>query len=131
MELRDFIVTHHGTTCTGYFYNKFINEGGNPDEIADFRYDGVRPTTKEQVILMICDAVEAASRSLKNYSQESVSELVDRIIDGKASEGQLTDSEISLRELNVLRDTIKSYLMQMYHSRVAYPKRRQTVDAHK
>lgn len=130
-ELRDFIVTHHGTTCTGYFYNKFINEGGNPDEIADFRYDGVRPTTKEQVILMICDAVEAASRSLKNYSQESVSELVDRIIDGKASEGQLTDSEISLRELNVLRDTIKSYLMQMYHSRVAYPKRRQTVDAHK
>lgn len=128
-ELRDFIVTHHGTTCTAYFYNKFVNEGGSPDEIGDFRYDGVRPTTKEQVILMICDAVEAASRSLKSYSQESVSELVDRIIDGKAAEGQLADSEISLRELNVLRDTIKSYLMQMYHSRVAYPKRRQRTEA--
>ena len=58
-----------------------------------------------------------------------MSELVDRIIDGKAAEGQLADSEISLRELNVLRDTIKSYLMQMYHSRVAYPKRRQRTEA--
>ena len=123
-EIKDFIVTHHGTTTTGYFYTKFVNEGGNPDEIADFRYDGVKPTTKEQVILMICDAVEAASRSLKNYSQESVSALVDKIIDGKDEEGQFSDSVISLRELNILRDAIKSYLMQMYHSRVAYPKRK-------
>ena len=124
-EIRDFIISHHGTTCTGYFYNKFLNEGGNPDEIGDFRYDGVRPETKEQVILMICDAVEAASRSLKDYSKESVSALVDRIIDGKAQEGQFSDSEISIRDLNILRETIKSYLMQMYHSRVAYPKRYQ------
>ena len=124
-EVRDFIISHHGTTCTGYFYNKFLNDGGSPDEISDFRYDGVKPETKEQVILMICDAVEAASRSLKDYSQESVSALVDRIIDGKADEGQFSDSEVSLRDLNILRETIKSYLMQMYHSRVAYPKRNQ------
>ena len=124
-ELRDFIISHHGTTCTGYFYNKFLNDGGSPDEISDFRYDGVKPETKEQVILMICDAVEAASRSLKDYSKESVSALVDRIIDGKAEEGQFSDSEVSLRDLNILRETIKSYLMQMYHSRVAYPKRNQ------
>ena len=130
-EIKDFIVTHHGTTCAGYFYTKFLNDGGNPDEQGDFRYDGVRPTTKEQVILMICDAVEAASRSLKDYSKESVSALVDRIIDGKASEGQLSDSEVSLRELNILRDTIKSYLMQMYHSRIAYPKRNQKSQAKK
>ena len=70
-------------------------------------------------------AIEAASRSLKDYSQESVSALVDRIIDGKASEGQFQDSEVSLRELNILRETIKSYLVQMYHSRIAYPKRNQ------
>lgn len=125
VEIRDFIRTHHGTTCTAYFYNKYVNEGGNPDDIGEFRYDGVMPTTKEQVILMICDAVEAASRSLRDYSKESISELVDRIIDGKANEGQFSDSEISLRDLNILRDTIKSYLMQMYHSRVAYPKRNQ------
>ena len=122
-EIKDFIITHHGTTTAGYFYTKFLNDGGNPDEASDFRYDGHRPTTKEQVILMICDAVEAASRSLKSYSQESVSALVDRIIDGKDQEGQFSDSEISLRELNILREAIKSYLMQMYHSRVAYPKR--------
>ena len=72
---------------------------------------------------MICDAVEAASRSLKDYSQESVSALVDRIVSGKEDEGQFSDSVISLRELNMVSDTIKSYLMQMYHSRIAYPKR--------
>lgn len=124
-EIKDFIITHHGTTTTGYFYNRFVNDGGDPSEIEDFRYGGVRPTTKEQVIIMICDAVEAASRSLKDYSYESVSALVDRIVDGKAEEDQFSDSMISLRELNILRDTIKSYLMQMYHSRVAYPKRNQ------
>lgn len=122
-EIRDFIVTHHGTTVTGYFYNKYVNDGGDPNDIDSFRYSGVKPTTKEQVILMICDAVEAASRSLKDYSQESVSALVDRIVSGKEDEGQFSDSVISLRELNMVSDTIKSYLMQMYHSRIAYPKR--------
>ena len=129
--VKDFIATHHGTTCAAYFYNKYVNEGGNPEDIADFRYDGVKPTTKEQVILMICDAVEAASRSLKDYSQESVSALVDRIIEGKANEGQFQNSEVSLRELNILRETIKSYLVQMYHSRIAYPKRNQRGEAKK
>ena len=80
--------------------------------------------TKEQVILMICDAVEAASRSLKDYSKESISALVDRIVDGKAADGQLSDSAISLRELNIVKDVIKTYIQQMYHSRVSYPKRK-------
>ena len=122
--LKDFIVTHHGTTCTGYFYNRYINDGGDPDDVADFFYDGVKPTSKEQVILMICDAVEAASRSLKDYSEPSISSLVDRIIDGKAEDGQLSNSDISLRELNIMKEEIKSYLQQMYHSRVVYPKRK-------
>jgi len=122
--IREFIQTHHGTTYTGYFYNKFVNDGGAPDDIADFMYDGVKPTTKEQVILMLCDAVEAASRSLKDYSQDSVSALVDRIVEGKVEAGQLYDSDISLRELNILKEEIKSYLLQIYHSRVAYPKRK-------
>ena len=72
---------------------------------------------------MICDAVEAASRSLKDYSQESISALVDRIVDGKAKENQLDDADISLREINRLKEVIKAYLQQMYHSRVSYPKR--------
>ena len=122
--VRDFIKTHHGTTSTGYFYTKYLNDGGDPDDVADFFYDGEKPVTKEQVILMICDALEAASRSLKDYSPESISALVDRIIDGKASDGQLTNSVISLHELNVVREEVKTYLQQMYHSRISYPKRR-------
>ena len=122
--LKDFIQTHHGTTNTAYFYNKYLNQGGDPEDVADFYYDGVKPTTKEQVILMLCDTIEAASRSLKDYSQENVSALVDRIIEGKVDDCQLSNADISLRELNILKDVIKSYLMQMHHSRVAYPKRK-------
>jgi membrane-associated HD superfamily phosphohydrolase len=79
--------------------------------------------TREQVILMLCDAVEAASRSLKDYSEKSISGLVDRIVDGKADDGQLSDSDISLRELNRIKEVMKAYLQQMYHSRISYPKR--------
>lgn len=122
--LKDFIVTHHGTTKTGYFYNKYVNDGGDPADVEAFTYDGKKPETKEQVVLMLCDAIEAASRSLKGYSAENISALVDRIFEDKISEGQLSDSNISLRELNIVREAIKSYLVQMYHSRVAYPKRR-------
>ena len=74
---------------------------------------------------MLCDAVEAASRSLKDYSPASIEGLVDRIIDGKADDGQLSDSDISLREVNVVRQVMKAYLQQMYHSRVSYPKRKE------
>ena len=120
----DFIRTHHGTTATAYFLNTYLNAGGDPEDVADFYYDGVKPTTKEHVILMFCDAVEAASRSLKDYSPENISSLVDMIVDGKIKEGQLVDSEMSLKEIAVVKDTMKVYLQQMYHSRVAYPKRR-------
>ena len=122
--IREFIVTHHGTTATGYFLNTYLNAGGDPEDTADFYYDGVKPTSKEHVILMFCDAVEAASRSLKDYSPESISDLVDRIVDGKIEENQLGDSEMSLKEMAVVKDAMKTYIQQMYHSRVAYPKRR-------
>lgn len=123
--IKEFIVSHHGTTSTGYFLTQYLNAGGDPEDVAEFYYDGVKPATKEQVILMICDAVEAASRSLKDYSQSSISALVDRIVDGKANEDQLSDADISLRDITKLKEVIKAYLMQMYHSRVAYPKRKE------
>lgn len=122
--VREFITTHHGTTPTAYFLNTYLNAGGDPEQTADFYYDGVKPTTKEQVILMFCDAVEAASRALKDYSPENISALVDRIVDGKISDGQLVDAEISLKEIAVIKETMKTYIQQMYHTRVAYPKRR-------
>ena len=123
--INEFILSHHGTTSTGYFLTQYLNDGGDPSDVSEFYYNGVKPSTKEQVILMICDAVEAASRSLKEYSPENISALVDRIVDGKAKEDQLSDADISLREINNLKEVIKSYLMQMYHSRVSYPKRKE------
>ena len=120
----DFIRTHHGTTPTGYFLTTYLNSGGDPEDVADFYYDGVKPTTKEHVILMLCDAIEAASRSLKDYSPENISSLVERIVDGKIADGQLVDSDMSLREITTVKETMKTYIQQMYHSRVAYPKRK-------
>ena len=121
--IKEFITTHHGTTCTAFFYNKHLLEGGSESERNDFCYDGTRPQTKEQVVLMLCDAVEAASRSLKDYSPASISELVERIINGKIEDGQLSESEISMSELTTAKEVMKSYIQQMYHARVAYPKR--------
>ena len=122
--LKDFILSHHGTSTAGYFYTKYLNDGGDPNDVAEFFYNGQKPTTKEQVILMIADAVEAASRSLKDYSPENISRLVDKIIDGKSEAGQFTEADISLREINTVKEVIKAYIQQMYHSRVAYPRRR-------
>ena len=71
---------------------------------------------------MLSDAVEAASRSLKDYSNDSIAKLVDRIIDGKASDGQLDEADITLKELNTIRSVMKSFVQQVYHSRIEYPK---------
>ena len=120
--VKEFIVTHHGTSCTAYFYNKYVNEGGDPNDIADFTYDGVKPVTKEQVIMMLCDSIEAASRTLHDYSTESISAFVEGMVKSKMD--QFDNSEISLKELATVKDVIKSYLAQAHHMRVAYPKRR-------
>ena len=123
--IKEFIASHHGTTSTAYFLTQYLNAGGNPEDVSDFYYNGLKPLTKEQVILMICDGVEAASRSLKDYSPESIAGLVDRIVEGKIKEEQLSDADISIREINRLKEVIKAYLQQMYHSRVSYPKRKE------
>ena len=120
--IKDFIQTHHGTTHTGYFYNKYINEGGNPYDVSDFFYPGVKPFTKEQVILMLCDSIEAASRTLKASSPEAYSEFVEKMVQAKMDAGQFDDSSISIREINTVKESLKSYLAQLYHERVAYPK---------
>lgn len=121
--VKEFILTHHGLSSAGYFLTTYLNEGGDPEDISDFYYHGMKPASKEQVILMICDGVEAASRSLKAYDEASISQLVEGIVASKIAEGQLSDADISLREINTVKAEIKSYLQQMYHSRVAYPKR--------
>ena len=122
--VKDFIVTHHGTTSTGYFYNRYLNAGGDPSKADVFFYKGRKPSTKEQIIMMLCDTLEAASRTLKDYSAQSISDLVERIVRSKMDDGQFEDADISLKEINVVKNVLKEYLQQVYHARVVYPKRR-------
>ena len=120
--IRDFIATHHGTGLTRYFYVKYKNE--HPDEDVDeslFRYSGPNPFTREQAILMICDTVEAASRSLKEYSPESISVLVNRIIEGQVREGFFNDCPITFRDLQTAKNVLIGRLKAIYHTRISYP----------
>lgn len=116
----DFIRTHHGTTLVRYFYNKYVNEGGDPSDTAAFCYNGMKPQTKEQVILMLCDSIEAASRTLTEHNPEAYSAFVDGIIKGKSDEGQFDEADISLRDLGRVSQELKQYLAQMHHERISY-----------
>lgn len=118
----DFIITHHAQTMTFYFYNTYCNNGGDPENKEPFSYHGELPTTKEQVIVLMADAVEAASRTLKDYSSESISALVDNIIGKRLSDSQLVKADISIREIIVVKQMFKEHLEQVYHQRIAYPK---------
>ena len=121
----DFIASHHGRSVTMYFYNVYCNSGGDPANKAPFTYNGILPRTKEQVIVMMADAVEAASRTLKDYSEESISNLVERILASRFDDSQLAEADISLKDINTVKASFKRYLQQIYHARIAYPKRQQ------
>lgn len=122
--IQDFILTHHGTSNTSYFYNKYLNEGGDPNDVSDFFYKGRKPQTKEQIILMICDTLEAASRTLKDNSAATFSVFVENIVASKMKIGQFDQADISIKDLNTVKETLKAYLSQIYHERVVYPQRR-------
>lgn len=121
-----FIESHHGTTVTSYFWNKHLEQGGDPSLIGSFAYPGPKPFLKEQIILMLCDSIEAASRTLKEYTPESFDAFVERIVAGKLESGQFENSDISIKELGIIKESIKSYLAQMYHGRIEYPKETKT-----
>jgi len=122
-QVVDFIRTHHGTTMASYFYYKAKEEntGVMPDE-KKFRYIGPIPFSKETGVLMLADSVEASSRSLKNYDAVSIDDLVERIFKYKMDENQLINSDLTLRELTLLKKIFKKKLMNMYHVRIEYPK---------
>lgn len=120
--IRDFIATHHGLGLTRYFYIKYKN--AHPDEDVDeslFRYPGPNPFTREQAILMICDTVEAASRSLKEYTAESISALVDKLVEGQVREGFFNDCPITFRDLQTAKNVLIGRLKAIYHTRITYP----------
>lgn len=120
--IRDFISTHHGTGKTKFFYITYKNT--HPDEDVDdlmFTYPGPNPFTREQAILMMCDAVEAASRSLGEYTEGNIRELVDRLVDGMVEEGYFRDCPITFRDISYSKTVLVEKLKTIYHTRVSYP----------
>lgn len=118
----DFIRTHHGTTTTYYFFSKEVEM--NPDEEIDrskFQYKGPIPFSKETAILMMCDAAEAASKSIKVPTAEKIDNLIDKIINKQVEDHQFQNSNITLREIELIKKVIKRKLMNIYHVRVEYP----------
>lgn len=120
--IRDFIVTHHGTGMTKFFYIKYKNE--HPDEEIDpkpFEYPGPNPFTREQAILMIADGVEAASRSITEYTEENIATLVNKIIDGDVADGYFKDCPITFRDIALAKIVLIERLKAIYHTRISYP----------
>ena len=120
--IKDFIRTHHGAGVAKYFYISYKNE--HPDEEVDislFSYPGPNPSTKEQAILMMADAVEAASRSLSEYTEESINGLIEKIVDGQVSEGYFKECPITFKDIALIKTLFKEKLKTMYHTRITYP----------
>lgn len=125
--IKSFISEHHGAGKARYFYNTWCNN--HPDEEPDetlFTYPGPNPQSRETSILMMADAVEAASRSLTDHSPESISALVNRIIDFQIKEGLHNESTLSFRDVSEIKDTFASRLRTMFHSRISYPELKRT-----
>lgn len=123
--IRHFISEHHGRSVARFFYNTAVNE--NPEGTVDrakFTYPGPNPQSRETAILMMADAVEAASRSLPEYTPDAIGALVDKIIDGQEKEGLFDESPVSFRDILTIKNTFKKRLSTIYHSRVAYPELR-------
>lgn len=120
--IKDFISTHHGKGKTKYFLISYKNQ--NPDQPVDeslFTYPGPNPFTLEQAILMMADSVEAASRSLNEYTEESISGLVNKIVDSQVQEGFFKDCPITFHDITVAKDVFKEKLKTIYHTRISYP----------
>ena len=121
-QIINFITTHHGLGKTKYFYNSFINAnpGVTPNEEA-YCYPGPLPNSKETAILMMADAVEARSRSLGVYTEETINDAVEKMIDSQIADGQFKDAPISFRDVETVKSVFKEKIKNIYHSRIVYP----------
>ncbi len=125
--LHEFIRSHHGENKTKYFYNSFRNK--YPDKEVNesaFSYPGPLPYTKEMAIVMMCDAVEAASRSLREYTDKSINDLVEKIINDLAFEGALNASPLTFKNIETVKTVLKEKLKNIYHTRISYPELNKT-----
>jgi len=121
-KIVDFIRTHHGTGTVQFFYRSYLNT--RPEEevdINEFRYPGPKPSSKEHAVLMMADSVEAASRTLKSYTRESISDLVENIVRHQSEEEQFTEADITFSDITAIKEIFKNRLTNIYHSRIEYP----------
>ena len=127
--IKEFIRTHHGTGLVKYFYIQYCNKhvGETVDEDA-FRYPGPNPQTREQAVVMMCDSVEAASRSLKEYTEESITQLVNSIVDSQLAEGHFKECPITFRDIADAKRTLIDSLKTIYHTRISYPEIKKPTD---
>lgn len=126
-SIKRFIATHHGSGIVKFFYITYKN--AHPDEAVDmsvFTYPGPNPSTKEEAILMMTDSVEAASRSLPEYTEESISTLVDKIIDGQVADGFFRTCDITFKDISTAKEILKGKLKTIYHTRISYPELNET-----
>ena len=127
--IKEFIRTHHGTGLVKYFYIQYCNKHvGEPVDEDAFRYPGPNPQTREQAVVMMCDSVEAASRSLKEYTEESITQLVNRIVDSQLAEGHFKECPITFRDIADAKRTLIDSLKTIYHTRISYPEVKKPTD---
>ena len=120
----DFIRTHHGTTMVYFFFKKYLDQQTGETGVEKmFSYPGPKPSSKETAVVMMADAVEAASRSLGKYTEESISELVERIIYIQEQDGQFSDVPMTYKDMSDIKSAFKTRLTNIYHARIAYPER--------
>ena len=118
-----FILTHHGTTRVEYFYHRQVEDSGEETlvDIESFTYPGPKPESKEEVILMLADSIEASSKSLQTPDEQSINDLVDKIVRYKESNAQFSNANITYDEIRRCSDSFKNSLKAIYHVRIAYP----------
>ncbi len=125
-QLIDFIRTHHGTTKVQYFYRLFKDKFPEAkDEFSSFSYPGPKPFSRETAVVMMADSVEAASRSLKSITYETIDELVENIINYQQIEEQFNDSDITFKDITIIKSIFKKKLSNIYHARIEYPEEKE------
>jgi len=117
----DFIRTHHGTSRVEYFYRKYKEDHPDTEQFDQFHYPGPKPFSKETAIVMMSDAVEASTRSIANKTEQNLSEMIDKVIGHQLSTGQYDNSEITMKEINTIREAFKRFIRGVYHVRISYP----------
>lgn len=117
----DFIRTHHGTSRVEYFYRKYKEDHPDADQFDQFQYPGPKPFSKETAIVMMSDAVEASTRSIPEKTEKNLSEMIDRVIEHQLSTGQFDNAEITMKEINTIREAFKRFIRGVYHVRISYP----------